>query len=395
MHTGIDTWLTRPPDNRRYGLVAHPASMTGDARHSVDALLEHGTQVIRAFGPQHGMRGDKQDNMIESEDYEDPLTGLPVISLYGKHRRPTSDMLAGLDAILFDLQDIGTRIYTFITTLTYLLEACSGTDTTVIVLDRPNPSGRSVDGLRLLPGHESFVGCDTLPMRHGLTVGELARWYVTSHNLNVDLSIEVMGNYNLAGPEFGWPDELPWVNPSPNAAGVNMARCFAGTVLLEGTQLSEGRGTTVPLEVLGAPDLAVRDLVAIVTSEMPSWVAGCLLRPCYFEPTFHKHVGALCQGLQIHAVPPHHDPNRFVPYRLVAGLLRALRTIEPDYDLWRHHAYEYEPDRLPIDVINGSERLRQWVDGDMPWAQMEEWVQEDVASWCDERAPYMLYSPPQ
>ena len=133
MHTGIDTWLTRPPDNRRYGLVAHPASMTGDARHSVDALLEHGTQVIRAFGPQHGMRGDKQDNMIESEDYEDPLTGLPVISLYGKHRRPTSDMLAGLDAILFDLQDIGTRIYTFITTLTYLLEACSGTDTTVIL----------------------------------------------------------------------------------------------------------------------------------------------------------------------------------------------------------------------------------------------------------------------
>ncbi|MAV24658.1 MAG: hypothetical protein CMQ05_00880 [Gammaproteobacteria bacterium] len=393
MYTGIDNWLSQPPDKRQYGLVAHPASVTGHGDHTIDVLLQHGTHVARAFGPQHGMRGDKQDNMVESDDYLDPVTGLPVISLYGQHRRPTSEMLDGLDAILFDLQDIGTRIYTFITTLTYILEACSGTDTSVIVLDRPNPAGREIDGLRLIEGHESFVGCDTLPMRHGLTVGELARWYVAKHNLDVDLSVVPMTDYHFGAPDFGWPSPLPWINPSPNAASVNMARCFAGSVLLEGTRLSEGRGTTIPLEVIGAPDIDPTALTEVVTDQMPSWLDGCLLRRCYFEPTFHKHVGVLCHGLQLHAVQPHYNPGHFVPYRLIAGLLRALRTVAPDYDLWHNQAYEYEPDRLPIDVINGSDQLRRWVDGDDAWGLLEEWVEADLASWQEERIPHLMYSP--
>lgn len=392
MQTGIDNWLKDSPDHRQFGLIAHPASLTGTGVHTLDALLKHGTRVVRAFGPQHGMRGDKQDNMVESPDYFDPITGLPVISLYGEHRRPTAEMLEGLDAVLFDLQDIGTRIYTFITTLTYVLEACAGTHTSVIVLDRPNPAGRAVDGLRLLAGHESFVGCDTLPTRHGLTMGELAQWYVAKHGLDVDLSVVAMRDYDMSGPDFGWPgDDLPWVNPSPNAASVNMARCFAGTVLLEGTHLSEGRGTTIPLEVIGAPDIDPSALIQVMADNMPAWLEGCLLRPCHFEPTFHKHAGVLCHGLQIHAVHPYYDPDRFVPFRLIAGLLKSLMTVAPDYDLWRHHAYEYEPDRIPIDVINGSDRLRCWVDGEESWEVMERWVTDDLTSWMEERRPYLLY----
>ena len=401
---GIDALLNPATDKanqqlqnlrqRRVGLVAHPASVTASLHHSLDALLANGVPVSRAFGPQHGMRGDKQDNMIESADYLDPRHGIPVISLYGEHRRPTPAMLAGLDVVLFDLQDVGCRIYTYITTLKYFLQACATAGVDLWVLDRPNPAGRPVDGLRLQPGEESFVGCDTLPTRHGLTVGELANWLVATNGIHVNLTVINMTDYAPdRTPGYGWPYfERPWVNPSPNASSLNMSRCFAGTVLLEGTHLSEGRGTTVPLEIIGAPDFPATEVLAWLSQAQPAWLAGVYIRPCFFSPTFHKHQGELCAGLQIHTDFGGYDHQLFRPYRLIAGLLKALRTLRPDYDLWRHHEYEYEPTRIPIDVINGGNYLRTWVDDSLAgFGDLETRLQQEEAVWLTERQAFLRY----
>ena len=393
---GIDQLLADKPklaqlQKLRVALVAHPASVTNDLTHSLDALIEAGCNVTCAFGPQHGMRGDKQDNMIESEDYLDPIHNIPVVSLYGEHRRPTAEMLAEVDIVLFDLQDVGCRIYTYITTLKYFLEVSAVTDTEVWILDRPNPAGRPVDGLRLLAGEESFVGADALPTRHGLTVGELAYWYQKTSGLNLKLDVIRMSGYDISQGN-DWPDTQAWVNPSPNAASVNMTRCFPGTVLLEGTLLSEGRGTTIPLEVIGAPDFPARDILALLQSEAPEWCAGASFRTCYFEPTFHKHVGQTCFGIQIHTDSAQYQPESFKPYRFIAGCLKALRLIQPDYDLWRHHDYEYELGRVPIDVINGGPDLRAWVDDPQQgFDQFEQRLQLELTEWLREREPFLLY----
>ena len=285
---------------QRVALLGHPASVTRGGRHTLDALCACGDlDVTAAFGPQHGMRGDKQDNMIESDDYTDPIHGIPIFSLYGEVRRPTPEMLETFDVVLVDLQDIGTRIYTFITTLGYLLEAGVETGKSLWVLDRPNPAGRPVEGTILEPGWESFIGVGPMIMRHGLTVGEFARWYVRERNLDVDLKVIEMEGYQPdAGPGWGWPlSELSWVNPSPNASSLNMARCFPGTVLFEGTTLSEGRGTTAPLETVGAPDIDFPRVLQRAEAFAPQWLAGCQIRCCHFEPTFHKHMDRLCGGL--------------------------------------------------------------------------------------------------
>ena len=380
-------------EKARCGLVAHPASITTRFNHSLDALMLQQCNIVKSFGPQHGMRGDKQDNMIESEDYLDPLHQIPVLSLYGEHRKPTEEMLQGLDIVLFDLQDIGCRIYTYITTLKYFIEACAAYGVELWVLDRPNPAGRPVDGLRLEAGQESFVGCDLLPTRHGMTVAELAQWICATNNIDLSLTVVPMQDYRPdEKPGLGWPVNTPWVNPSPNASSVNMSRCFSGTVLLEGTELSEGRGTTIPLEVIGAPALPIDDMLAILNSEAPAWLEGALLRPCYFEPTFHKHQHKLCRGLQIHTDAADYDHHHFTPYRLIAGCLKALRTIDPDYGIWRHHEYEYELGRIPIDVINGGEGLRHWVDDEtQTYEMLESILNLQLKDWCEERAPYLIY----
>jgi uncharacterized protein YbbC (DUF1343 family) len=400
MKFGIDRLLEEPAlrkplQGRRVALLAHPASVTRNLDHSLDALagLED-IKLVAAFGPQHGLRGDKQDNMGESADFKDPVHGVPVFSLYGEVRRPTAAMMGNFDVLLVDLQDLGCRIYTFVTTLRYVLEAATEHKKTVWLLDRPNPVGRPVEGLRLRNGWESFVGAGPLPMRHGLTMGELAKWFVKTLHLDVECKVMTMDGWNPAtAPGYGWPlGERPWVNPSPNAPNLWMARCYAGTVMLEGTTLSEGRGTTRPLELFGAPDLEPRALIAKMASLAPQWLRGCRLRECWFEPTFHKHAGKLCAGIQIHVEDAAYDPIAFQPWRLMALVFKALRSLRPDYNLWRDFPYEYERDRLAIDVINGSELLRQWVDDPaaVP-ADLDELAQPDEASWVEERESVLLY----
>ena len=391
-----DRQLRRPLAGRRVALLAHPASVTRDLTHSLDALAAlPDLKLSAALGPQHGLRGDKQDNMVESPDFVDPAHGIPVFSLYGTVRRPTPAMLDTFDVLLVDLQDLGCRIYTFITTLRYVLEAAAAHGKSVWVLDRPNPAGRPVEGLALRPGWESFVGAGPLPMRHGLTMGELARWFVASLRLNVDCQIVPLEGWRPEeAPGYGWPlGERTWVNPSPNAPSLCMARCYPGTVMLEGTTLSEGRGTTRPLELFGAPDLAIPQLLAEMHRLAPQWLEGCRLRPCHFEPTFHKHAGKLCAGVQVHVEDPlYYVHDAFRPWRLQALAFKALRRLSPDYPLWRDFPYEYEQGRLAIDVINGGELLRSWVDDPAATpADLDKLAAADEAAWTAERRAALLY----
>ena len=399
MKTGLDRLLEDPAQRaplrgRRIALLAHPASVTADLAHALDALAAlPDLRLTAAFGPQHGLRGDKQDNMMESPDFVDPRHGIPVFSLYGTVRRPTDAMMDHFDVLLVDLQDLGCRIYTFITTLRYVLEAAAQHGKTVWVLDRPNPAGRPVEGLTLRPGWESFVGAGPMPMRHGLSLGEMGRWFIRQAKLNLDYQvIEMHGWQPDAAPGFGWPlGEREWINPSPNAANLSMARAYAGTVMLEGTTLSEGRGTTRPLELFGAPDLDAPALLRAMHDIAPDWLRGCRLRECWFEPTFHKHVGQLCSGVQIH-VETGYDPVAFQPWRLMALAFKALRTVHPEYPLWRNFPYEYEHDRLAIDLINGSPLLREWVDD--PTAapgDLDALAQPDERAWREACEDVLLY----
>lgn len=397
---GIDRLLDEPAlraplAGRRVALLAHPASVTRDLTHSLDALAAlPEIKLTAAFGPQHGLRGDKQDNMVESPDFHDPTLGIPVFSLYGNVRRPTQEMMDSYDVLLVDMQDIGCRIYTFITTLRYVLEQAAQSGKSVWVLDRPNVAGRPVEGLKLRAGWESFVGAGPLPMRHGLTLGELANWFVRTLNLNVDCRVIEMRRWQpSSAPGYGWPlVERSWINPSPNAASLSMARAYAGTVLLEGTTLSEGRGTTRPLELFGAPDLDAARLLKEMQSLAPQWLEGCRLRVCWFEPTFHKHVNQLCTGVQIHLDDGHYDHEAFRPWRLVALALKALRRLRPDYEIWRDFPYEYEHGRLAIDLINGSERLREWVDdSNARPADLDAQAMADEHAWHEERREFLLY----
>ena len=400
MKFGIDRLLQQPElrqslKGSRVALLAHPASVTDDLSHSLDALARlPDIRLTAAFGPQHGLRGDKQDNMVESPDFNDPELGIPVFSLYGEVRQPTPAMMDSFDVLLVDLQDLGCRIYTFMTTLRYVLEAAAQFNKRVVVLDRPNPAGRLVEGLTLRPGWESFVGAGPLPMRHGLTLGELALWFVRTLKLDVECEVLTMEGWAPAnGPGYGWPlGERSWVNPSPNAPNLWMARCYAGTVMLEGTTLSEGRGTTRPLELFGAPDLEPRKLLAEMQRLAPHWLQGCRLRECWFEPTFHKHAGKLCAGVQIHVEDGAYDHAAFRPWRLMALAFKTLRQQRPDYELWRDFPYEYEHERLAIDVINGGELLRQWVDD--PEAtpdDLEALAGTDESAWIAELEAVMLY----
>ena len=400
MRFGIDRLLAEPElraqlKGRRVALLGHPASVTADLTHSMDALAAcPDIRLTAAFGPQHGMKGDLQDNMMETEDETDAVHGIPVFSLYGEVRRPTGQSMGTFDVLLVDLQDLGCRIYTFVTTLLYVLEACAEHGKEVWVLDRPNPAGRPIEGTILRPGWESFVGAGPMPMRHGMTLGEMGRWFIDRFKIDVAYRvIEIEGYDPETGPGFGWPlNERVWINPSPNAPNLFMARAYAGTVMLEGTTLSEGRGSTRPLELFGAPDIDARKVIAEMRRIAPAWLGGCILRDCWILPTFHKHVGQLCSTVQIHVEGPAYDHQTFQPWRVQAAGFKAIRSLYPDYDLWRDFPYEYAFGKLPIDVINGSPILREWVDDAGTKAgDLDAVARPDEAAWAEERRPYLIY----
>ena len=387
--------LRKPLAGKRIALLAHPASVTADLTHALDALAAlPDINLTAAFGPQHGIKGDKQDNMMESPDFIDPDYGIPIFSLYGEVRKPTPAMLDTFDVLLVDLQDLGCRIYTFITTLRYVLEAAAATGKSVWVLDRPNPVGRPVEGLSLREGWESFVGAGAMPMRHGLTMGELGLWFIDTLKLDVDYQLITMQGWQPeATPGYGWClGEREWVNPSPNAPNLSMARCYAGTVMLEGTTLSEGRGSTRPLELFGAPDIQAKHVIKTMQTLAPDWLNGCILRECWFEPTFHKHVKQLCSGVQIHVEAPHYQHQQFQPWRVQALSFKAIRKLYPDYALWRDFPYEYAFGKLPIDVINGSPLLREWVeDAQATPADLDALTRPDEQAWQQVCHAYLRY----
>ena len=392
MNPGIDELLDNPSlwdglKRKRVAFLGHNASATSDGRSSLDALMGcDEIEISSAFGPQHGFYSEQQDNMIESPHFIHSNYQIPVFSLYGEVRRPTQQMLDTFDVVLVDLQGIGSRPYTFMTTLFYMLEACSGTGKSVWVLDRPNPAGRPVEGPMLQKGFESFVGPASLIMRHGMTMGELAQWYQHEKKLDVDLRIIKMKDYYPGiAPGYGWPAfELSWINPSPNASGINMARCFPGTVLFE--------GTTTPLEMVGAPDIDFSQILKKMSALKPGWMKGCTLRPCQFEPTFDKHQGKVCSGVQIHTDNRYYKHHEFKPYRLGALMLKAIRLALTEYPLWRDFEFEYETDRLAIDLLNGSTYLREWVEDQSAFiSDLDDHLNKDEVRWKEIREPFLLY----
>ncbi len=379
---------------KRLAFLGHPASLTQDLKSSLDQLATvSGFKFSAAFGPQHGMRGEKQDNMVESDDYLDPVLKIPVHSLYGKVRKPTPEMMKGWDVLLIDLQDVGCRIYTFLTTLFYLMDAAALTGQEIWVLDRPNPAGRDIEGHTLDMNYASFVGAAPLPMRHGLTLGEAALWYRDHKKMKLNLTVVAMNHYQPRDlPGSGWPSQLSWVNPSPNMPRLATARVYCGTVLLEGTNLREGRGTTTPLEIFGAPKLNIEHIIKQMSELAPQWLEGCVLRPAFFEPTFHKFKGELVSALQIHVDGPYYNPTAFHPYRLVTLFFKATHIVHPEIELWRPPPYEYEAKLMPIDILSGGDLLRKWVADPKP--NIESWnnsLKKDELAWDQARREFLLY----
>ncbi len=386
---GIDVLIGDGADrsgfgNARLGLIAHPASVTSRLVHTVDAMRAAGFNLRALFGPQHGARGEKQDNMIESDHYLDPVTRMPVHSLYGEVRKPTPEMLDGLDAVLFDLQDVGVRVYTFVWTMALAMEACAEAGVRFVVLDRPNPvGGVKREGPVLREAYRSFVGLHPVPLRHGLTCGELARWLNDGRGIGCELAVIPCDGWHR---DTSWGDTgLPWVMPSPNLPTVDSCIVYAGMVLLEGTNLSEGRGTTRPFELFGAPWLDSAALVARLTrARLP----GVAFRPCHFEPTFQKHAGQLCGGAQLHVA----DRNAFEPVRAAVEILVAVRALAPQRFEWRPPPYEYEERLLPIDILWGSAALREAVDAGATAAEILDGVDTEMDAFGESVKPYLGYT---
>jgi uncharacterized protein YbbC (DUF1343 family) len=370
--------------NRRLGLVLHPASVDSGLRFSADVLLAQGYRIEALFGPQHGARGEKQDNMIESEHDTDPVTGLPVHSLYSEVRKPTPEMLSGLDALLFDLQDVGVRVYTFVWTMALAMEACAEAGIPFVVLDRPNPVGGVVrEGPVLRPGFESFVGLHPVPLRHGLTAGELARWLNVERGIGCELEVVECVGWRRSMP---WTSTgLPWVLPSPNLPTPASCDVYPGMVLVEGTNLSEGRGTTKPFELFGAPYLDPYALARAVEGDLGPGVA---LRPCWFEPTFQKHHGVRCGGGQLHVT----DSSAVRSVRATVAILRACRELAPiDFD-WRPPPYEYEEVLAPIDILWGHSGLREGVDAGAGVDEILAGIDSEISDFEASVRPYLLYT---
>lgn len=385
VQTGLESfWQASPAwaEQARLGLLSHPAAVGPDltgARELLAARFPGQLQVL--FSPQHGLLGEKQDNMIASADFVDPVLQLPVVSLYGPRLAPPADALAAVDAILVDMQDVGTRVYTFAATLAKLMEVAGPLGKKVVVLDRPNPiGGAAVEGNLLRPEWASFVGPYPLPMRHGFTLGELARYYRSTQKIDCDL--EVMPLQGWRRSDYFDATGLPWVLPSPNLPTLDGCVVYPGQVLLEGTNLSEGRGTTRPFELCGAPFLEPRRIKA----HLPD-LPGVILREAHFEPTFHKWAGEMCQGFQLHVT----DRESFKPYYTTLALLGAIRELYPDQFAWRQPPYEYETERLPIDLLTGDDAIRFGLERGVSAAELEESWQGDLSRFIEVRREFLLY----
>jgi len=367
------------------GVVCNHASVDRGYAHVVDRLAgAEGVTLGAIFGPQHGFRSDVQDNMIETGHATDDARRVPLYSLYSETREPTAAMLSGLDALVIDLQDIGARIYTYIYTMANCLRACGRHGVPVIVCDRPNPiNGADVEGARLVPGNESFVGLYPIPMRHGMTIGELARFFNEQFGLGASLEVVAMEGWRR--DMYADAAGLPWVMPSPNIPTLDTAIVYPGTVLFEGTMLSEGRGTTRPFELVGAPWIEAERFARDMND---LGLAGVHFRPAVFEPTFQKHAKQTCGGCQIHVL----DRDAFRPVLTGAALIRMFRLHDPQQFAWRQPPYEYEHDKLPIDILDGSDALRRHVEAGTPIKEMADSWREDEQAFRTQRKPYLLYS---
>jgi len=368
----------------RVGVLANHASINGNFQHIVDRLAASPDWMLAAiFGPQHGFRSDLQDNMIETPHSEDPRRNVPIFSLYSETREPTQEMLSLIDVLVIDIQDVGARIYTFIYTVANCLRAAARAGIPVIVCDRPNPiGGLAIEGLTLEPGYESFVGLYRMPMRHGMTVGELARLFNEHHRLGAELEVATMEGWSR---DMYWDDTgLFWVIPSPNMPTLDTAIVYPGTVLFEGTMLSEGRGTTRPFELLGAPWIDADGFAARMNAV---GLGGVHFRPAIFEPTFQKHARTTCGGCQIH-VTSRHD---FAPVEVGVSLLREFHGMAPKQFKWRDPHYEYEHDKMPIDILAGSPDLREQIEQQTPLADIVvSWLAGET-EFAALRKPYLLY----
>jgi uncharacterized protein YbbC (DUF1343 family) len=371
---------------QRVGLVAHPASVDSRLRHAIELLAEApGVHLTAVFGPEHGLLGEAQD-LIGVRDDRDPLSGLRSHSLYGstvESLRPTPDQLAGLDVLVIDLQDVGSRYYTFQATMLYCLEAAAGVGLRVVVLDRPNPiDGVAVEGPMLRPGFESFIGAHPMATRHGLTIGELAHFYRSERKIGVELEVVACEGWRR-DMDFD-ATGLPWVLPSPNMPTVDTAFVYPGQCLIEGTSLSEGRGTTRPFELCGAPGIDARRACERLTGEGH---AGVAFRPAWFQPTFQKHAGQRCSGLQLHVF----DRTAFRPVRTGLAVLAALRDASGDRYAWRTDEYEFVRDPIAIDLLFGSDRERKALEAGQSWRDIAATWEPGEAEWHKRRAGAVMY----
>lgn len=387
MKVGLEVLLKKKRrllKGQRVGLLINPTSIDQGYHHAIDLFQEaRDFQLTTLFGPQHSIRGETQADMIEWEGYQEKRTGLPAYSLYGKTRIPTEEMLREVDVLVFDLQDVGTRVYTYIYTMAYAMQACAKYGRRMLVLDRPNPiGGQHIEGNLLEPAFASFVGLYPIPMRHGMTIGELAGMF--NQQFGIGSALEVV-------PMEGWRREmwfdqtrLPWVLPSPNMPTLDTAAVYPGAVYFEGTNISEGRGTTRPFELIGAPFIDPDDLAEQLAGEA---LPGVHFRPHYFQPTFSKFAGEICGGVQIHVL----DRDRFLPVLTGISILRMIHRLYPNDFQWKQPPYEYVQDRLPIDVIAGTDRLRRQITADLPCQETADSWQEGLAAFEEMRKTYLLY----
>ncbi|MEW6674439.1 MAG: DUF1343 domain-containing protein [Nitrospirota bacterium] len=388
LRIGVDLFERNWPrklKGARVGLLVHPASVNKSLEHAVNLFVKPRKFELKAlFGPQHGIYGETQDNMIEWEGFRDTQTGLPIFSLYGHTRKPEPEMLKDIDVLVIDLQDVGSRYYTFIWTMELCMQACMEMNKSLVILDRPNPIGGYItEGPVLDMAYTSFVGQRPLPIRHGMTIGEIALYFKNEFYPSADLHVITMNGWKRKM----WFDKtaLFWVMPSPNMPTLDTAMVYPGMCLIEGTNLSEGRGTTRPFEIFGAPFIEPEILVKRLKEFR---LTGVVFRPMYFQPIFQKHAGKLCGGAQIHVI----NRERFKPFKTGVAILKAVHDLYHEDFAWRQPPYEYEAKKMPIDILAGTDRLRREIENGENLKQMEEWWDKQRLQFQKQvRRQYLMY----